>query len=106
MAAGTGIRANTDLKVVKITNENIKVKDVATSVRGYELTQDGKKLLIRKGRSYFMVAAGTGSAKLDDGKINFNGWMFSINPKDDWKQIYTDAWRMERDYFMIKICMA
>ena len=49
-----------------------------------------------------MVAAGTGSAKLDDGKINFNGWMFSINPKDDWKQIYTDAWRMERDYFYDK----
>ncbi|MEM1001249.1 MAG: S41 family peptidase [Bacteroidota bacterium] len=102
MAAGTGVGAKTDLKVLKIANEDIKVKDVSKVVNGYELTQDGKKLLIRKGRSYYMVAAGTGSAKLDDAKISFSGWKFSINPKDDWKQIYKDAWRMERDYFYDK----
>ncbi|MEL6865871.1 MAG: S41 family peptidase, partial [Bacteroidota bacterium] len=102
MAAETGLKAKSHLKVVKITNEDLEVKDLASDVNGFELTQDGKRLLIRKKRSYFMVDAGTGSAKIEEGKIDFSGWKFSINPRADWKQIYKDAWRMERDYFYDK----
>ena len=102
MASETGVNAKSHLKVLKITNEDIKVKDLASAVNQFEMTQDGKKLLIRKGRSYYMVDAGTGSATLDDGKINFSGWKFPIDPRADWKQIFTDAWRMERDYFYDK----
>lgn len=102
MSAGTGVQAKSNLKVVKIGNEDIKAKDLATAVNGFEITQDGKKLLIRKSRSFYMVDAGTGSAKLGDKKINLSGWKFSINPREDWKQIYKDAWRMERDYFYDK----
>jgi len=102
MARSTGVSAKSDLKVLKIANEAIKVKDVATAINSYELTQDGKKLLIRKGSSFYMVPAGTSTAKLADAKISFSGWKFSINPREDWKQIYRDAWRMERDYFYDK----
>ncbi|MEN0050266.1 MAG: S41 family peptidase [Bacteroidota bacterium] len=102
MARETGVKAKAHLKVIKIANEDVKVKDVASAVNGFEMTQDGKKLLVRKGQTYYMVAAGTGSAKLDAGKINLSGWKFSINPREDWKQIYKDAWRMERDYFYDK----
>jgi tricorn protease len=102
MASETGVGAKSHLKVVKITNEEIKVEEVASAVNGFELTRDGKKMLIRKGSAYFMVDAGTGKAKLDKAKIDFSGWKFSINPREDWKQIYKDAWRMERDYFYDK----
>lgn len=102
MSSETGVNAKSHLKVVKITNEDIKVKDVASAVNGFEITRDGKKLLIRKGRSYYMVSAGTGSANLTNSKINLSGWKFAINPRDDWKQIFKDAWRMERDYFYDK----
>ena len=39
---------------------------------------------------------------LSDSKIDMSGWKFPITPKEDWKQIFTDAWRMERDYFYDK----
>lgn len=102
MATEAGKNAKSHLKVVNITDEGAKIKDVASAVNGFEMTQDGKKLLIRKGRSYFLVNAGTGSANLNDGKIDFSGWKFSISPREDWKQIYKDSWRMERDYFYDK----
>ena len=102
MASETGVKAKTHLKVVAITDEDAKAKNMASEVSGFEMTQDGKKLLVRKGRSYYMVDAGTGSVKLDDSKIDMSGWKFSINPREDWKQIYKDAWRMERDYFYDK----
>ena len=98
----TGLNAKSHLKVVKITNEKAKLTDMASEINGFELTQDGKKLLIKKGKSYYMVDAGTGSVDLNDGKIDLSGCKFSINPREDWKQLYKDAWRMERDYFYDK----
>ena len=50
-----------------------------------------------------MTKAGT--AKITTNKknsINLTGWKFPINPREDWKQMFTDAWRMERDYFYDK----
>jgi len=98
----TGSNANAHLKVMKITNEAAKLSDMASGISGFELTRDGKKLLIRKGSAYYMVGAGTGSINLDDGKIDLNGCTFSLHPRADWKQLYKDAWRMERDYFYDK----
>ncbi len=102
MATEAGKNAKSHLKVVKITNEKVKINELASAVSGFEMSQDGKKLLVRKGRSYFMVDAGIGSANLDDGKVDFSGCKFSIFPREDWKQIYKDSWRLERDYFYDK----
>jgi len=102
MVSETGLNAKSHLKVLKIGNEDVELKDMAKTVDGFEMTQNGKKLLVRKGKSYYMVEAGTGSAGLEDGKISFKGWKFPIDPREDWKQIFTDAWRMERDYFYDK----
>ena len=102
MARETGLKAKSHLKVVKISNEKIKIDDVASAVNGFEITQDGKKLLITKNRTYYMVDAGTGKVKLEDHKIDLSGWKFPINPREDWRQIFKDAWRMERDYFYDK----
>ena len=99
MASETGVGAKSHLKVIKITNEGAKVTNMATEVNDFDMTPDGRKLLVRKGSSYFMVDASTGSANLNSGKIDLGDCTFSINPKEDWKQIYKDAWRMERDYF-------
>ena len=100
MARETGIKAKSHLNVVKIANEDIKATKMVAEVNGFEMTQDGKKLLVRKGSSYYMVDAGTSAVgKLGEKKISLNGWKFAINPREDWKQIFKDAWRMERDYF-------
>lgn len=96
----TGSGAKTHLKVVKITNDNPKVTTMVEGVRSSELSADGKKMFIRKGSSMYIVAAGTGKVgNLTDGQINLKGWTFSLDPREDWKQLFTDAWRMERDYF-------
>ncbi len=100
ISSETGVKAKSHLKVVKITNEDPKLADMVSEVNGFDMTMDGKKLLISKAGSYYMVDAGTGAVgNLGDSKINLSGWKFSINPREDWRQIYKDAWRMERDYF-------
>jgi len=103
MSRETGLGAKSHLHFIKIGNEKVKAKEMVSGINGYQMTQDGKKLLIRKGSNYYMADAGTSKiSKLDDAKIDMSGWKFPITPNEDWKQIFTDAWRMERDYFYDK----
>ncbi|MBT8190590.1 MAG: PDZ domain-containing protein, partial [Bacteroidia bacterium] len=99
IASGTGVDAKNHLYCAEIKNEDVKAKRILEDVRGFKMTQNGKKLLIRKGKHFYMSKAGTSELDLKEDKIDLNGWKFSIVPREDWTQIFTDAWRMERDYF-------
>ena len=103
MSRETGVGAKTHLVFVKIDSEKPEVKTMVTDVNSFKLTADGKKLLINKEKTYYMSDAGTSEiSKLSESKIDLSNWKFPIIPREDWKQIYTDAWRMERDYFYDK----
>ncbi len=100
MSRETGIGAKSHLALVKIDNKKPKIETMASEVNRFKLSADGKKLLISKGRSYYLSNAGTSKiGNLNNDKIDLSGWRFPITPQDDWKQLFTDAWRMERDYF-------
>jgi len=73
---------------------------VAENVQGYELSGDGKKLLLRQRNALSVVdARAQKPASLADARIDLSGWSFPIDVREDWRQIFVDAWRMERDYF-------
>ena len=62
-----------------------------------ELSADREKLLVRRGSDYGIIEPKAGQ-KLDK-KINTGGFEAPIDPVAEWRQIFTDAWRLERDYF-------
>ena len=99
----TGINAKTDLVALKVSNEEIDVKTLVKGMNSYEMSGDGKKLLVRKNGSLYMIKAGTSEVtNLSKNQIKLDGWRFPIIPQEEWEQIFTDAWRMERDYFYDK----
>ncbi|WP_339794978.1 S41 family peptidase [uncultured Imperialibacter sp.] len=103
LSSETGVGAKTHLGVVKITNDDPRLVTMIEDINGFNLTGNGEKMLVVKQRNYYMVEAGTGKVTdLNDKKIDLSGWKFAITPKEDWEQIFTDAWRMERDYFYDK----
>ncbi len=100
MSRETGVGAKSHLEFLKIDNQDPKLKRMVSDVRSFELTAKGDHLLVRKGQDYYMIEAGTSEVKdLADDKIDLSGWKFAITPRDDWRQMFIDAWRMERDYF-------
>lgn len=100
ISSETGVDAKRHLSFVKIDNKEVKLKPMVKDVNGYELSANGEKILIIKNRDFYMIdAVMTEVGNLADSKIDLSGWRFPITPKEDWKQIFTDAWRMERDYF-------
>ena len=62
-----------------------------------ELSANREKLLVRKSNDYAIIEPKEGQ-KLDK-KINTGGFEAPIDPVAEWRQIFNDAWRLERDYF-------
>jgi tricorn protease len=84
---------------VPITNIRHDVKPITTDVRSFELSQDGKYLLIQKRQGVFIVDARPAAADLSKAGVNLAGWSLSVVPREEWRQMFAEAWRLERDYF-------
>ncbi|NQV73830.1 PD40 domain-containing protein [bacterium] len=65
------------------------------------LSGDGKVLLIFKDDGIHLVPSSSGKGTTLDSKtaLKLGGWKFAINKRAEWNQIYSDMWRLHRDYF-------
>lgn len=100
ISSETGLDAKSHLAYVKITNEKPEVATMLEDIIYFKPSGNGKKLLIKKEKDYYMCAANASKiAKLGDAKIDLSKWKFPITPIEEWRQMFKDAWRMERDYF-------
>jgi tricorn protease len=88
------------LNALKITNKkNNDVVNVATAINDFTFSGDGKKLLIRDKNGILVLGADGTKPDAKKNAVDITKWAFTIDPVEDWKQMFTDAWRMERDYF-------
>ncbi len=94
-----GLDSKTNLHGVNIGNEKIETKTIASDIRGYELSLDQKKMLIHKASTYSIVDTAVAPAELDGKSVDLSKWSFSLVPAVEWRQMYSDAWRLLRDYF-------
>lgn len=96
----TGLDGETHLMALPIGNDDPKPKEMIKDIRSFDLSADGKKMLVRKGQNIYVVDAGTGAVNdLNDKQVDLRNWAFSMDVREDWRQLFKDAWRMERDYF-------
>lgn len=86
--------------MMTIIDEKAEQKVFADKINSFVTSLNNKYAVLRTGTNHYVVELGTSPVSdLSKNQLNLNGWKFSVDPKEDWKQIYTDAWRMERDYF-------
>jgi tricorn protease len=74
-----------------------KEKTILADASGCTLSGDGKHLLVGKNGMYYIIAADEGQ-KLEK-PLRTNEMQAWVDPRKEWKQIVTDAWRLERDFF-------
>lgn len=77
--------------------EEREEKTVAADVDLYQLTADGKKVLVRKKDDWAVIEIKP-DQKLEK-KLPTGELLMTVDPRAEWRQIFTDAWRLERDYF-------
>ncbi|CAN5791375.1 S41 family peptidase [soil metagenome] len=72
-------------------------KTILDGADNYWLAANKEKILASKGGAYAVIGADEG-AKFDK-PIRANEMLITVDPVSEWTQIFTDAWRLERDYF-------
>ncbi|HEY0513320.1 MAG TPA: PDZ domain-containing protein, partial [Thermoanaerobaculia bacterium] len=80
---------------------NLKERQEGTvldAVGDYTLSADGKKILYHQGETFGIVDARPGQ-KPGDGKLDLEKMTLRIQPREEWRQEYVDAWRIFRDWF-------
>ena len=95
---GTGDRGSKNvLHVYDVTKHEDKV--VLSGVDGYDLDKEGKKVLYKAGPVFGITEVTPGKSKVGDGKLNLSGMQVLIDPREEWRQIFHEAWRIERDFY-------
>ncbi|HEY3755036.1 MAG TPA: S41 family peptidase [Opitutaceae bacterium] len=64
----------------------------------FEITPDGKRMLVKAGKEYGFLDLPIVKFELKD-KLDFAGLEMDLNRRQEWKQIYWEAWRQMREFF-------
>jgi len=73
-----------------------------TGLGGYDLSADGGKVLYAADKQYGIVDAKPGTTpKVGDGALKLDGMSMRLDPRAEWRQIFDEAWRLERDSFYV-----
>ncbi|MGB3494075.1 MAG: S41 family peptidase [Elainellaceae cyanobacterium] len=90
------------LMCLELKPDPIEPRTVMDDIWSYELSLDSKKLLIRKNGDFYVIDSdkeGGKDKELEKKKVDLSNWAFSVQPREEWRQMLVEAWRMERDYF-------
>ncbi|UCC71473.1 MAG: PD40 domain-containing protein [Gemmatimonadota bacterium] len=99
-ARDSGPGADSHLMALEIGNKDFEPTKMVEDVGSFELSLDGEKVLLAKGDSLYVIDARPSRvADLGEHRVDLGGWTFPIDVREDWRQIFVDAWRLERDYF-------
>jgi tricorn protease len=75
---------------------------ILEGVQAYELAAGGEKLLYRSGGPggpSWGIAEVKPGRKAAEGKLDLDGLEMRLDPAAEWRQEFTDAWRILRDWF-------
>jgi tricorn protease len=85
-------------KLHKYNLEKRKGEVIIPELNGYEISADNKKILYMAGNIFGIVSVDK-KIKPGEGKLNVDAIEVRIDPRVEWKQIYHEVWRINRDYF-------
>jgi tricorn protease len=74
-----------------------KESKIIEGINAYKISFDGKKIVYQKGNDIGIISSSETGSKGNN--LNLEGLKMWYEPKEEWKQIFYEAWRLERDYY-------
>ncbi len=72
-------------------------KTILSGIHEQVLSADRKKLLVRRERQFAIVEVA--ADRKFEKPLRVEELETTVDPRQEWRQLYTDAWRLMRDYF-------
>ncbi|WP_428936703.1 S41 family peptidase [Fontivita pretiosa] len=95
---GDGFRADGKLQVYDFKKR--KEETFIEGLRSYVLSRDGKRIAWQKDRKQILVADTSSKPGNEiEEKVALDQLPLQVNPSDEWRQIFAEAWRLQRDFY-------
>jgi tricorn protease len=78
--------------------KDAEAQELMSGIQNFHLSADNEKLVYRAGTKYGVVDAGK-PAKSGDGVVDLSALSLRVVRAKEYKQIFDEAWRIERDWF-------
>ena len=94
--------------IEKVEIPSGRMSTLVPGVNGFAVSKDLSTLVLRSGNRMRVIAAGEKPPEgegVDDRPGRHSGWLdldrirVNIEPAAEWRQMYREAWRLQRDYF-------
>ena len=96
--AGGGRRGPGGSSIMLFDMKEREQETVLASAWGFDLTPDGKKIFYRDTSGFGIINAAA-DQKPADKPLATNKLEAKVDPRAEWRQMFRDAWRQERDFF-------
>lgn len=93
---GRGSSEAPSIKLFSLKDEKKEERTVATGSASYDISADGKKILVATGGTASIQNATAGATGKN---VVTAGMNVVLDPREEWRQIFTEAWRLQRDFF-------
>ncbi len=84
--------------ISKFSFKTRKTDLIIGGVTVFNLSANGEKMLYRTGDHWFINGAGS-APKPSEGLLKTAEMEVYVDPRAEWKQMYEETWRIERDFF-------
>ena len=84
--------------LMKFNLVNRQTISMLPGIQGASVSFNGEKFLYRQGAKWGIASTAT-PAKDGEGLLNMSSMQVWRVPQEEWKQMYDEAWRLQRDYF-------
>ncbi len=86
-----------DAELFRFSFDDKKAKSLRQNIASFSLSGDGKKILIQSGKVKLEI--GDAGEKLETKPIDLSQLRMKVNPREEWEQIFNEAWWMEKEFF-------
>jgi tricorn protease len=87
------------LRTVDLGAERPRLTTYGEGITSATLSGDRSRMLVRRGSDLFIVPTGASlPGELADARVRAGSWRVAVEPAEEWRQMFLDAWRMQRDF--------
>jgi len=92
-----GESAEKENRLVRFDFEKKETKVLLSDVTDFAISHDGTYLIVQKADASLATAKIEDEVKLEP--LDLGGVRVQVDPREEWAQIFDEAWRMEKEYF-------
>ncbi len=102
--SAAGADAKPLVRTLEINAKSPTPETFLADVQDFRLSADRNKLLVAKhkddgpGDIYILDTAAKAPDDISKQQLRLNDWALAIDPRQEWQQMFVDAWRMHRDF--------